>query len=196
MKIFKLTIRNTASFAALTLINHILHSCGITALWIQRMWNMLYFWIFIDSLILQNDLSIIKNNYQDLQQRYSHLEDLYRDERTWKTLHVIDSIEKNASHIVELKNLLKEMSLIHTSLSSMFTSCSNSPKLHEISTRSPKCIHHSCTSPIKEEDFENITQRRNAFLSRRKSHSFHVAKKSVGDSELMHKRNLSRKSSM
>jgi hypothetical protein len=71
--------------------------------------------------------------------------------------------------------------------------------MNEISAQSPKCIHYKPhQSPVKEEDFENITQRKNAFTSQNKSHSFHVTKKEkdCDQNDLMHKRNTARKSSI
>jgi hypothetical protein len=72
--------QNAATFTIVGILNTGLQQV-LSDWWIQTLWGMLCFWIWFDNFLMNNDLKMVQATHDDMVVKYTHLSELYKNER-------------------------------------------------------------------------------------------------------------------
>jgi len=102
--------KSVGVISALICANYCLRSTlGLDSEFLQHAWGILCLLIFVEGMILHNDLKLLQERFDDLVKRYGFMQDLYHDEKA-KSQQVLDQ---------KLRELEVGMSAIKSSLSEL-----------------------------------------------------------------------------
>ena len=99
--------KSTSILTIVTCINYGLgYLLGLSSDFMQHVWGILSMLIFVEGIVLHNDLKLLQERFDDLVKRYGFMQDLYNEEKA-KSQQVLNN---------KLRELEVGMSAINSSL--------------------------------------------------------------------------------
>jgi len=148
---------------------------GLSSDFMQHVWGILSMLIFVEGIVLHNDLKLLQERFDDLVKRYGFMQDLYNEEK----------LKSQQMYIMSLTDIKSGMIAINSSLSQISDSINSKSSPEHHSTNEQSLENTPCSGitpmtslrpipPLGTADDENqnldYEKRKTMF---KKSHSFH-----------------------